>query len=146
MQRLEVSGAVRPIYGSLGFKRLIKWCSCRLPVICFCHCYVVVTYRMFENPRAPVGSMLRFTVVVAVKVCNASGWNKHWKWPSRSPVPPNIFYVWHFFASHQSTVCFSQGYTRTYSFSCVIRHMMLETKSERLQRVPWKRTLFEKIK
>ena len=24
MQRLEVSGAVRPIYGSLGFKRLIK--------------------------------------------------------------------------------------------------------------------------
>jgi len=23
MQRLEVSGAVRPIYGSLGFKRLI---------------------------------------------------------------------------------------------------------------------------
>ena len=24
MQRLEVSGAVRPIYGSLGVKRLIK--------------------------------------------------------------------------------------------------------------------------
>ena len=24
MQRLEVSGAVRPIYGSLGFKRLTK--------------------------------------------------------------------------------------------------------------------------
>ena len=25
MQRLEVSGAVRPIYGSLGVKRLIKY-------------------------------------------------------------------------------------------------------------------------
>ena len=25
MQRLEVSGAVRPIYGSLGLKRLIKY-------------------------------------------------------------------------------------------------------------------------
>ena len=25
MQRLEVSGAVRPIYGSLGFKRLIVY-------------------------------------------------------------------------------------------------------------------------
>ena len=25
MQRLEVSGAVRPIYGSLGVKRLISW-------------------------------------------------------------------------------------------------------------------------
>ena len=25
MQRLEVSGAVRPIYGSLGVKRLIAW-------------------------------------------------------------------------------------------------------------------------
>ena len=25
MQRLEVSGAVRPIYGSLGVKRLIYW-------------------------------------------------------------------------------------------------------------------------
>jgi len=24
MQRLEVSGAVRPIYGSLGFKRLMS--------------------------------------------------------------------------------------------------------------------------
>ena len=27
MQRLEVSGAVRPIYGSLGVKRLMKDCS-----------------------------------------------------------------------------------------------------------------------
>jgi len=27
MQRLEVSGAVRPIYGSLGVKRLIHLCS-----------------------------------------------------------------------------------------------------------------------
>ena len=27
MQRLEVSGAVRPIYGSLGVKRLISWMS-----------------------------------------------------------------------------------------------------------------------
>ena len=27
MQRLEVSGAVRPIYGSLGVKRLILWCQ-----------------------------------------------------------------------------------------------------------------------
>ena len=26
MQRLEVSGAVRPIYGSLGFKRLTRSC------------------------------------------------------------------------------------------------------------------------
>ena len=26
MQRLEVSGAVRPIYGSLGIKRLMTWC------------------------------------------------------------------------------------------------------------------------
>jgi len=35
MQRLEVSGAVRPIYGSLGFKRLIhRWSLCS----CFCHC------------------------------------------------------------------------------------------------------------
>ena len=25
MQRLEVSGAVRPIYGSLGVKRLMRW-------------------------------------------------------------------------------------------------------------------------
>ena len=25
MQRLEVSGAVRPIYGSLGVKRLTSW-------------------------------------------------------------------------------------------------------------------------
>ena len=25
MQRLEVSGAVQPIYGSLGFKRLRRW-------------------------------------------------------------------------------------------------------------------------
>ena len=25
MQRLEVSGAVRPIYESLGVKRLMKW-------------------------------------------------------------------------------------------------------------------------
>ena len=29
MQRLEVSGAVRPIYGSLGVKRLIQCCSSR---------------------------------------------------------------------------------------------------------------------
>jgi len=31
MQLLEVSGAVRPIYGSLGFKRLIWLCrlACR---------------------------------------------------------------------------------------------------------------------
>jgi len=27
MQRLEVSGAVRPIYGSLGVKRLITQCA-----------------------------------------------------------------------------------------------------------------------
>ena len=26
MQRLEVSGAVRPIYGSLGVKRLMMYC------------------------------------------------------------------------------------------------------------------------
>jgi len=25
MQRLEISGAVRPIYGTLGVKRLIYW-------------------------------------------------------------------------------------------------------------------------
>jgi len=31
MQRLEVSGAVRPIYGSLGVKRL----SCSLQFVCF---------------------------------------------------------------------------------------------------------------
>ena len=31
MQRLEVSGAVRPIYGSLGFKRLI--CSIIIIII-----------------------------------------------------------------------------------------------------------------
>ena len=29
MQRLEVSGAVRPIYGSLGVKRLIITCFCQ---------------------------------------------------------------------------------------------------------------------
>jgi len=28
MQRLEVSGVVRPIYGSLGVKRLISQVSC----------------------------------------------------------------------------------------------------------------------
>ena len=28
MQRLEVSGAVRPIYGSLGVKRLASCCHC----------------------------------------------------------------------------------------------------------------------
>ena len=28
MQRLEVSGAVRPLYGSLGFKGLISCISC----------------------------------------------------------------------------------------------------------------------
>ena len=27
MQRLEVSGALRPIYGSLGVKRLMKHCT-----------------------------------------------------------------------------------------------------------------------
>ena len=32
MQRLEVSGAVRTIYGSLGFKRLIQSCS----IIIYC--------------------------------------------------------------------------------------------------------------
>jgi len=30
MQRLEVSGAVRPIYGSLGVKRLTNWCTSEL--------------------------------------------------------------------------------------------------------------------
>ena len=33
MQRLEVSGAVRPIYGSLGVKRLIgTFINCKLQV------------------------------------------------------------------------------------------------------------------
>ena len=30
MQCLEVSGAVRPIYGSLGFKRLSSWTTTTL--------------------------------------------------------------------------------------------------------------------
>jgi len=33
MQRLEVSGAVRPIYGSLGVKRLINICIVALTFI-----------------------------------------------------------------------------------------------------------------
>jgi len=33
MQRLEVSGAVRPLYGSLGFKRLIVTPICLLGVL-----------------------------------------------------------------------------------------------------------------
>ena len=40
MQRLEVSGAVRPIYVSLGFKRLIgtgdTFCVCRTPNAYIC--------------------------------------------------------------------------------------------------------------
>jgi len=32
MQRLEVSGAVRPIYGSLGVKRLILTINCYTPL------------------------------------------------------------------------------------------------------------------
>ena len=35
MQRLEVSGAVRPIYESLGFKRLRTYPSCLLPLVSF---------------------------------------------------------------------------------------------------------------
>ena len=30
MQRLEVSGAVRPIYGSLGVKRVVEWIGPRV--------------------------------------------------------------------------------------------------------------------
>ena len=33
MQRLEVSGAVRPIYGSLGVKRLRKCADVSLPTL-----------------------------------------------------------------------------------------------------------------
>jgi len=35
MQRLEVSGAVRPIYGSLGVKRLTELCFCDV-----CRCQI----------------------------------------------------------------------------------------------------------
>ena len=41
MQRLEVSGAVRPIYGSLGVKRLINYC-----LLTGYHCYHVYTYSL----------------------------------------------------------------------------------------------------
>ena len=34
MQRLEVSGEVRPIYGSLGVKRLMFTCTLFLSFIC----------------------------------------------------------------------------------------------------------------
>ena len=36
MQRLEVSGAVRPIYGSLGFKRLTVLQSTALQSFALC--------------------------------------------------------------------------------------------------------------
>ena len=47
MQRLEVSGAVRPIYGSygsLGVKRLIyTHCTCLVTVLCtYCPCHMCV--------------------------------------------------------------------------------------------------------
>jgi len=47
MQRLEVSGAVRPMYGSLGVKRLKKE-TCLLPVG---YRTVVARYRTpYRNP------------------------------------------------------------------------------------------------
>ena len=54
MQRLEVSGAVRPIYGSLGVKRL-RYTELILPVVfCGCETWSLTLreerrLRMFEN-------------------------------------------------------------------------------------------------
>jgi len=43
MQRLEVSGAVRPIYGSLGVKRLIySYMHCKL---IFCRTFQLSRYQ-----------------------------------------------------------------------------------------------------
>ena len=48
MQRLEVSSAVRPIYGSLGVKRLSKILSLGL----FCDCEVLLCVLKTEGSNA----------------------------------------------------------------------------------------------
>ena len=48
MQRLEVSGAVRPIYGSLGFKRLMDLCFQRV-IVFILHLYQLTKTRLVES-------------------------------------------------------------------------------------------------
>ena len=50
MQRLEVSGAVRPIYGSLGVKRLrhIFWLYRWDPMVYICLLCVLKIYKLLD--------------------------------------------------------------------------------------------------
>ena len=55
MQRLEVSGAVRPIYGSLGVKRLIKSGDTLLHPLC--------AFTALTGKTLSIFSLLRFYIV-----------------------------------------------------------------------------------
>ena len=65
MQRLEVSGAVRPIYGSLGVKRLTNWEECgAVSRLCELHPGICLTtedtawkHLSQGSRRVPVGTM-----------------------------------------------------------------------------------------
>ena len=73
MQRLDVSGAVRPIYGSLGVKRLILWKMSLLKAFLLYKCYVsirqvlvFITVNISHNLKQYVSFFLDFTAIVTL--------------------------------------------------------------------------------
>ena len=83
MQRLEVSGAVRPIYGSLGVKRLIV--CCQTPA-------TNMWYFLPKIFRNPLLNWTEFGVSLSSPyICYKDA---RWEWivnaTSRSPLPPGL--------------------------------------------------------
>ena len=69
MKRLELSGAVRPIYGSLGVKRLInKFCVC----VFILAATFVLAYNMVSTPKLLYPTAWNFSDSIVWKVCEMS--------------------------------------------------------------------------